>query len=95
MPKPESLGSYRPSFKREPRRKIMPSRHAVDELVRTCQAARLNGADFPTVWNTILRNDRRVAGTPVQAMENGKPLLQVRLVTGQQIVYGPDGYALA
>jgi hypothetical protein len=72
----------------------MPLHRAVDELVEKCIAAKFEGADFPTVWNTILRRSRLVAGTPVQALEDGKPILSIRLTTNQTIVYGPGGYSL-
>ena len=67
---------------------------AVDELVEKCIAASFEGADFSTVWNTILKKSRLVAGMPVQALKDGKPVLTVRLTTNQTIVYGPGGYSL-
>ena len=73
----------------------MPLHRAVDDLVEKCIAARFEGADFPTVWNTILKKSRLVTGTPVQALEDGKPILRIRLTTNQIILYGPGGYALA
>jgi hypothetical protein len=66
----------------------------VDDLVEKCAAARASGADFPTVWNTILRGKTLVAGIPVQAIRDGQPVLKVRLITNQYIVYGPDGYSI-
>jgi hypothetical protein len=72
-----------------------PLTHAVDELVEKCIAAGFEGADFPTVWNTILKKSRLVAGTPVQALHDGKPVLTVRLTTNQTILYGAGGYSLA
>jgi hypothetical protein len=67
---------------------------AVDHLVERCIAARFDGADFPTVWNTILKKSRLIAGTPVQALRDGEPVLTVRLTTNQHIVYGDGGYSL-
>lgn len=73
----------------------MPLDAAVEQLVERCIAAKFEGADFPTVWNTILSKSRLVAGRPVQMLDDGKPVLAVRLTTNQMIVYGPGGYSLA
>jgi hypothetical protein len=74
---------------------MMPLNRAVEQLVEKCIAAGFEGADFPTVWKTILRKSRLVAGTPVQTVEDGKPVLSIRLTTNQAILYGPGGYSLA
>jgi hypothetical protein len=65
-----------------------------DRLVRECTLARSHGVDFPTVWATILQPSRLTVGRPIQAFVDGRPVLQVRLVTNEYIVCGPYGYAL-
>ena len=72
----------------------MPLRPAVEQLLKRCMAAKADGADFPTIWNTILRGNRLVIGHPVQAMENGVPVLRIRLLNNQHLVYGRDGFSL-
>jgi hypothetical protein len=72
----------------------MPLPDAVAQLAERCNAARLAGADFPTVWNTILKKNRLVLGIPIQALQDGRPVLKIRLTTRQHIVHGPSGYAL-
>jgi hypothetical protein len=67
---------------------------AADRLVQRCSAARSSGADFPTVWNTILKKNRLVAGNPVQAIEDGKPVLKVLLASNQYLVCGRDGFCV-
>jgi hypothetical protein len=67
---------------------------AVDRLVEKCVGAKFGGADFPTVWTTILKNNRLVAGRPVQAMEGGEPVLKIRLITNQRLVYGGGRFSL-
>jgi hypothetical protein len=67
---------------------------AADRLVQRCSAARSSGADFPTVWNTILKKNRLVAGIPVQAIEDGKPVLKVLLASNQYLVCGRDGFCV-
>jgi hypothetical protein len=66
----------------------------VQHLVDACMAARARGADFPTVWHEILKNNPLVASIPIQAIENGVPVLKVRLVTGKELVFGPAGYSV-
>jgi len=67
---------------------------AVNALVERCVAAKRDGADFPTVWNTILRHNRLVAGQPVQAMEAGEPFLTVLLITNQRLVHRGGSFSL-
>ena len=66
----------------------------MNTLLERCNAERSNGADFPTVWNKILKAHHLVNGVPVQAIENGESVLKVRLITGHHLVCGPDGYSL-
>ena len=67
---------------------------AVAQLAERCNAARLAGANFPTVWNTILKKNRLVLGIPIQALQDGKPVLKIRLTNKQHLVHGPTGYAI-
>ncbi|MCR4283290.1 MAG: hypothetical protein NUV72_09730 [Bauldia sp.] len=68
-----------------------------ERLVAVCIAAAAGGADFPAVWNTVLKRHPAVAGLPIQRMDGGTALLEVRLVTGERIVVGPGprDYAVA
>jgi hypothetical protein len=67
---------------------------AVDSLVEKCVGARFGGADFPTVWTTILKPNSLVVGKPVQAMEGGEPVLKIRLITNQCLVYRDGSFSL-
>lgn len=62
-----------------------------------CIAAALRGADFPAVWHGILKPHPAVAGVPIQRMDGATPLLEIPLITGQRIVFGPGSkdYAVA
>lgn len=60
------------------------------ELVRKCVQAQGEGADFPTIWHTVLKGDRRVAGIPRQRFEGSRSLLEIPLVTGYCVVYDAD-----
>jgi len=67
---------------------------AAQELLEQCVAARRSGADFPTIWQTVLRNHRLVIGPPVQRLVNDAPVLEVRLITGQRLIYDAQGFSL-
>jgi len=58
-------------------------------LVERCTEA-AHGADFPTVWHTVLKRDPLVAGIPRQRMAGAKSVLEVPLITGQCILYDGD-----
>lgn len=73
----------------------MRSKGSVGELLRACEAAREEGADFPTVWDSILRRHPMVIGPPVQRIKGGEAMLEIPLITGQRLVHGAHGYAVA
>jgi len=68
-----------------------------EELLAACLAAARAGADFPTIWHTILRRHPIVAGTPVQRIDGTTALLEVPLLFGHRLVVGPSStdYAIA
>jgi hypothetical protein len=66
------------------------------DLVRKCLVARARGADFPTVWHTVLKGDRLVAGIPVQTIAENRARLEIPLTTGHKIIHDStrNDYAL-
>jgi hypothetical protein len=60
------------------------------DLVRRCALARGEGADFPTVWHTVLKGHRLVAGIPRQRFEGTRSRLEIPLITGHCVVYDAD-----
>jgi hypothetical protein len=60
------------------------------ELVNKCTQAQGAGADFPTIWHTVLKSDRLVAGIPRQRFDGARSLLEIPLVTGHCVVYDSD-----
>jgi hypothetical protein len=59
-----------------------------NDLVLKCTAAAKDGADFPTVWDLVLRGHPLVAGPPIQTFADGVgPQLEIRLINGQRLVY--------
>ena len=58
-----------------------------DELVQRCIGATREGADFPTIWETVLRGHALVVGPPLQAVEGGRTCLKIFMITGQWLVF--------
>jgi hypothetical protein len=57
------------------------------DLILKCTAAARDGADFPSVWDRVLKRHALVVGPPIQTYEDERPLLEVRLISGQRLVY--------
>jgi hypothetical protein len=64
------------------------------DLLAKCTAAKRDGADFPTIWQTILKGHPLVIGPPVQRLEGEEAVLEVSLINGQRILLGQTGYRL-
>jgi hypothetical protein len=65
-------------------------------LSRQCAVAAAGGADFPTVWNTILRLHPLVISRPKQTLHNGQARLEISLITGQRLIFDSSsgGYSV-
>jgi hypothetical protein len=68
-----------------------------ERLTAACLAAASTGADFPTVWRTVLKGHAAVTGRPVQRLDGTSTFLEIPLITGERIVFGPGpkDYALS
>lgn len=64
------------------------------DLLKECTAAKQAGADFPTIWRTILKCHPLVMGPPVQRLEGREAVLEVCLINGRRIVLDQHGYRL-
>jgi hypothetical protein len=60
------------------------------DLARLCTDVVRKGEDFPTVWQTILKSHPLVAGIPRQRLEGNRGVLEIRLITGEQLVFDGD-----
>lgn len=60
------------------------------DLAQLCTELVRNGNDFPTVWNTLLRNHALVHGLPRQRHDSTRSLLDVSLTTGERLVFDGD-----
>ena len=59
-----------------------------NDLVIKCAAAALGGADFPAVWNSVLKGHPLVVSPPIQTFTDDlRPQLEIRLINGQRLVY--------
>jgi hypothetical protein len=63
-------------------------------LLQACNRMRREGADFPSIWRELIEPHRLVLGHPVGDHEDGKPILWVRLETGQRLVFRDTEYGL-
>jgi len=63
-------------------------------LLNECTAAKEAGADFPTIWQTILKSHPLVMGPPIQRLEGEEAVLEISLINGQRIVLDQRGYRL-
>lgn len=64
------------------------------DLVARCEAARIAGLAFPSVWTELLQFHPLVAGMPTHRIEGGHSVTEVALINGQRIVVDVDGYRL-
>ena len=66
------------------------------DLRRLCIDVVRKGEDFPTVWQTILKSHPLVAGIPEQRLEGNRSVLEIRLITGERLVFDGDakGFSL-
>jgi len=59
-------------------------------LIEQCRAARAAGADFPTLWNEVLKSHPLVIGPPVNTVRDGRIRREVHLITGSAIAFDTD-----
>jgi hypothetical protein len=45
------------------------------------------GEDFPTVWATVLKSHALVDGIPESKLEGQRPVLEIKLITGERLVF--------
>lgn len=67
----------------------------VSRLVEECNNARRSGADFPTIWASLLKEHTYIAGSPRQHLAGTRPVLAVPLITGQDLLFDGKLFSLA
>ena len=61
-----------------------------EDLARVCTDAVRRGEDFPTVWHALLKSHPLIDGLPRQRMEGKRSVLEIRLITGERLVFDGD-----
>ena len=67
------------------------SQERANNLARLCTDALRKGNDFPTIWNTLLKRHPLVEGILRQRIEGNRSLLDIRLTTGERLVFESEG----
>jgi hypothetical protein len=67
----------------------MQHEHARD-LAFQCTDMVRKGESFPTVWDTRLKDHPLVSGSPQQTLNCMRPVLEIRLSTGELLIFDGD-----
>jgi len=65
------------------------SKERASDLARQCTEL-IRSSDFPTVWSTLLRRHILVDGVQQEKLERNRSLLNIPLITGEQLVFDAD-----
>jgi hypothetical protein len=66
------------------------SRERARDLALQCTELARNGNDFPNIWTTLLKRHPLVDGIPQSKMIGGRAVLEIRLVTGERLLFDGD-----
>jgi hypothetical protein len=66
------------------------SKERPTDLARQCTELVRKGKDFPIIWSTLLKTHALVEGIPRQRLERNWSLLNIPLITGEQLVFDAD-----
>ena len=66
------------------------SKERANDLARQCTELVRKGNDFSTVWSTLLKSHILVEGIPREKLERNRSLLNIPLITGEQLVFDAD-----
>jgi len=61
------------------------------DLPLLCTELVRKGNDFSTVWTTVLKGNALVDSIPHSKHEGTRPVLKIRLITGERIVFDGEG----
>ena len=86
----QPISNHPPSSRKN---KNMP-KDRVPDLLQKCVTARAGGADFPSIWNKLLKGHPLVAGLPIQGLAGNAARLEVPLITGERLIYGDAGFSI-
>jgi len=60
------------------------------DLAQLCTEMVRGGNDFATVWSTVLKGNALVDDIPQSKLEGIRPVLEIRLITGERLVFDGD-----
>jgi len=60
------------------------------DLAQHCTELIRGGNDFPNVWTTLLKRHPLVDGIPQSKMLGGRAVLEIRLITGERLLFDGD-----
>jgi hypothetical protein len=66
------------------------STERANDLARECTELVRKGSSFSDVWSTVLKGHALVNGIPRQRLERKRSLLNIRLITGERLVFDGD-----
>ena len=66
------------------------SKERAHDLARLCTELMREGTDFPALWSTLLKGHILVEGIPQSKIEDGRTVLEIRLITGERLVFDGD-----
>jgi hypothetical protein len=66
------------------------SKERAQDLARLCTELVRKGDDFPTVWSTLLKRHPLVDGIPQSKIESMRSVLEIKLITGERLVFDGD-----
>ncbi len=66
------------------------SNERAEDLARYCTDMVRKGESFPTVWDMRLKRHPLVNGIPRQKLDGTRTILEIRLVTGELLVFDSD-----
>ncbi|MGZ5841479.1 MAG: hypothetical protein ACXWJ8_06025 [Xanthobacteraceae bacterium] len=60
------------------------------DLAQQCTELVRGGNDFPDIWITMLKRHPLVDGIPQSKMLGGRAVLEIRLITGERLLFDGD-----
>jgi hypothetical protein len=66
------------------------SKERAHDLAQQCTELVRKGNDFPNIWTTLLKRHPLVDGIPESKIEGGRSVLEIRLITGERILFEGD-----
>jgi hypothetical protein len=66
------------------------SQERAHDLAQQCTELVRGGNGFPDIWTTMLKRHPLVDGIPQSKMLGGRAVLEIRLITGERLLFDGD-----